>query len=160
MVLVHLQQLADEMIYQQRNIVSALAKCRQFDPEHIQPVKEIGPKATLLDGLLEVPVRGGHTAEVDLNWLVTTHPNDLTFLQHAEKVRLSLQADIADLIQEDRSSLGDLELPFLAVLGAGEGSFFVTEQLAFQQSFRQCAAVNYHQRMKLSGARMMDRPCN
>ena len=54
------------------------------------------------------------------------------FLQHPQQVGLRLEADVADLIKKHGTTLGDLKLPFLAVLRAGECALFVTEELAFQ----------------------------
>jgi len=61
-------------------------------------------------------------------------------LQDAEKVHLQLQADVSDLVQEEGPVLGELQLPPVEDGGAREGPFFVPEELALQQAFRQGSA--------------------
>ncbi len=49
---------------------------------------------------------------------------------------------VAHLVQEDGAAVRQLEPPLALADGAGEGALLVTEQLAFQQVFRQGRAVD------------------
>jgi hypothetical protein len=81
-------------------------------------------------------------------------------LEHAEKLRLRRRAHLADFVEQQRTAVGRLELADLAVRGAGEGPFFVTEQLALQQRLGEGGAVEAHKRSGLPRARKMQRPCH
>ena len=54
--------------------------------------------------------------------------------------------DIADLIQEQRTVVGDLHDAGFGGTGVGEGALFVTEQLALDQRVRDRGAVQRHER--------------
>ena len=47
--------------------------------------------------------------------------------------------------------MGQLEAPFAFVCGAGEGAFFVSEEFAFHEVFRQSRAVELDERAVFSG---------
>jgi hypothetical protein len=95
-----------------------------------------------LNQRFEVLIGGGDAAEIHLDLPVAADADDLLFLEHAQQIRLRLEADVADLVQEDAAAVGHFELALLAVLRASEGAFLVAEQLAFQQGFREPAAMN------------------
>ena len=59
---------------------------------------------------------------------------DLALLQHAQQLDLRRRADVADLVEEERAALGQLEPPLLERLRAGERALLVAEQLGFDQA--------------------------
>src|SRR5260370_923158 len=59
-------------------------------------------------------------------------PLELFFLEHPQKLRLQFQWKIADLIQEQRASVGGLEPSDGLRHGTGECALFATEELALQ----------------------------
>ena len=107
---------------------------------------------------LQVLVGGGDAAEIHFDLLIAAHPHDLLLLQHAQQVGLGPQADVADLVQKYRAAIGHFELALFAILRAGERAFLVAEQLAFEQRFGQCAAVDRHHRHVTPRAGGMDGP--
>src|SRR5690606_25591174 len=60
---------------------------------------------------------------------------------------LGLQArlHLADLVEEDRPAVRELELAGLFRVGAGERALFVTEELALEQLRRERGAVDLHE---------------
>ncbi len=64
----------------------------------------------LFDRLDEILVRRGNHANIDGDLPGATNALDLSFFQRAEHLRLSIQAHVADLIEEDRPAVGKLEL--------------------------------------------------
>ena len=155
--LVHLLcELLDEVVHQQRNVFAAFAQRRQLDTKHVEPIEKIWAEVTVFDQRLQVFVRRGDTAEIHIDLLVAADAHDLALLQNAQQVGLRLQADVADLVEEYRSAVGNLELALLAILRARERAFFVAEQFALQQRLRQRAAVDRHHRMETPRAGGMD----
>ena len=88
--------------------------------------------------------------------LRAAHAHDLPLLEDAQQIGLGLQADIGDLVQENRAAHRGFELALLAVLRAGEGALLVAEQLAFDQGLRQRAAVDHHERVVAPRAQAVD----
>ena len=73
---------------------------------------------------------------------MAAHPRELAVLQHVEQLGLQGRVELADLVQEDGSAVGELEAAGLALVGAGEGASLVAEQLALQQLMRHRRAVH------------------
>jgi hypothetical protein len=59
---------------------------------------------------------------------------ELVFLQHPKQFGLRLEGELAHFIEEQRSSLRELEPADAAIQGTGESAFHVTEQLAFHKT--------------------------
>jgi len=52
---------------------------------------------------------------------------ELHLLEHAEKLDLSKEAEVADFIEEEGSIARLLEVSFASAVGAGKGAFLVAE---------------------------------
>ena len=87
-------------------------------------------------------MRGGDDSRVDLGGLRAAQPLDLPVLEHAKQLDLDVGWQVANLVQEDRRSVGELEAPDLARQGARVGAFLPAEQLAFDQRRRDGRAVD------------------
>jgi hypothetical protein len=72
---------------------------------------------------------------------------------------LRAEVDVADLIEEERSTLGHLEAAFLPGVGAGERALLVAEQLRLDERIGQRRAAHFHewllrpQRVVVNGVR-------
>src|SRR6267378_5216140 len=122
----------DEVAHQGGNVLGPLAERRGLDREHVQPVVEIVPEPLLFHHPKEVAVRRGDEADVDLDRLRTADPLELLLLQDAQQLRLELERDLADLVEEQRAAVGHLEAADLLGDGAGEGAPLVPEELALE----------------------------
>ena len=67
-------------------------------------------------------------------------------LQHAQQLGLHRRRHVADLVEEERAAVGQLEPARALADGAGERPFLVAEQLALQQGLRQGGAVDGDER--------------
>ncbi len=99
----------DEPPDEERDVLPALAQGRDADREDVQPVVEVGPEAARLDGGLEVVVGGGDEADVDLPRLARADPLELSLLEDAEELRLEVEAEVPDLVEEEGAAVGELE---------------------------------------------------
>ena len=70
--------------------------------------------------LLEVAVGRRDDADVDLDRLAAADALELALLQHAQQLDLHLQRQVADLVEEQRAAVGQLEAPEPARHRAGE----------------------------------------
>ena len=84
------------------------------------------------------------------------HPLHHALLQHAQDLGLRGEAEVADLVQEERAAVGLLKLPHARIHARGD-AFFDAEQLAFQQRLRQRRAVQRHERAAGARAGVVDR---
>ena len=67
----------------------------------------------------------------------SAEPRELAVLQHLQQLGLQRSAHLADLVEEHRAVIGELELPGLVLDGAGERAALETEELRLEQLGRQ-----------------------
>ena len=78
--------------------------------------------------------------------------------KHAQELHLNLHRQVADLVQENRPAVGELEPPLAHADRSREGAFLVPEQFAFNQRRRQRGTVDAYQRAGLPPAPLVQRP--
>ena len=124
--------------------------------DHVEPVVEVLAEAARRDLLLEILVRRGDHAHVDLDRLGSADALEAVLLEDAQDLRLRHQAHVGDLVEEDRAAVGQLELAPLLGERAGEGALLVTEELRLDQLLRQRGAVHLHERALAASALEVD----
>ena len=145
------RELLEEVIDEQQEVGFPLPQRRHEDREDVEAVVQVLAEGAGGDRALHVLVGGGDEAHVDLDGLGAAQALELPLLQHPQQLHLGGQVDVADLVEEQRAALGELEPPLLALLGAGEGALLVAEQLRLDQAVGQRGAVHLDER--LVGAR-------
>ena len=131
-----------------------------MDVHHIQAIEQIRSKSTGGHLLFQNAIGCRHHSDVDLERLAASNSFKLHFLQDPEEFDLEGRGHFTDLIQKERSPVGKFEATFSLTNGAAERSPFVSEELAFEEGFRQCATVDRDERVFGSSAVEMDRPCD
>jgi len=117
------RELLDEVVGQQRNVGAPLAQRGHEDLEHVQPVIEVLAEAARLHGQLEVLVGGGDHPHVDLHGLDSAQSLELALLQHAQQLDLGRRRQLADLVQEQRAAVGQLETALLSARASVKAPF-------------------------------------
>jgi hypothetical protein len=119
---------------QRLEVVQALAQRRQPDRQHVQPVVEVGAEAAGGHHRRQVAAGGGDHAHVDALDAVAAQRLDLLLLQRAQQLALQRQRHVADLVEEQRAAVGELELAVAALaVGAGVGAGRDAEELGLEQ---------------------------
>jgi hypothetical protein len=111
----------------------------------------------LRNRLLHVLVGGRDEPDVGLDGVRSSDALELTFLQDAQQFHLHSRADIANLVQEQRSALRQLETSLLARGRPGERALLIAEQLGLDERFRQRRAADLHERFRRARGVVMDR---
>ena len=104
--------------------------------EDVQAVVQILAERAVGDRRFEHLVGGGDQAHVDLDRVGAAEPLELALLQHAQQLDLRGQVDVADLVEEQRAAVGQLEAALAPLLRAGEGALLVAEELGLDQASR------------------------
>jgi hypothetical protein len=81
---------------------------------------------------------------------------DLAFLQRAQQLRLEVQRQLPDLVQEQRPAVGQLEAADLPRHRPGEGALLVSEEIALDEGRGDGRAVHLHQHRLLAAAARME----
>src|SRR5207253_6902046 len=121
-----------------------------------RPLGRVGAKLSRLDQLLQRPVRGGDDPDVAPDRLRAADPLELLLLEHAKQLRLEVQRQVADLVEEEGAAVRELEAADPARDGTGEGAALVAEELALQQAGGDGGAVELDERASAPGAQRVD----
>ena len=85
---------------------------------------------------MQIAVRRRNHAHVDLRRPRRADRLELPLLEHAQQLHLHVERQLADLVEEDRPVVRELEPPRLALDRAGERALLVTEELALGERRR------------------------
>ena len=135
--------MRQEVIREQRDVLETLPERRQLDRNDAQAIEQILAERSLGHALRGITVRRRDEPNVDHRVLLlaadATHD---AVLEHAEQLRLDRQRHLRELVEKQRSAVRDLEQTGLVAIGTGERAFAMSEQLALEQPFGQCRAVD------------------
>ena len=98
-----------------------LTQCGHPQLKHVQPVKQVWSEAALLDGETQVSVRSRDYPSRHSERLCAADTFVLTILQNAKELRLQVECEISDLVEEYRSASCQLESARMGVRGPREG---------------------------------------
>ena len=136
---------SQEVFDQVGDIVGAIAQRRQAKRDHIQTEVQVPAKGSLLHFGCEIAVRRRDDAEVRFSQLRGTDGTKLLLLQNAQKLRLKVQRQLSDLIEECGAAVRHLDEADFCRGGARERSLRVPEQLALHQGSHQRGAIHNHE---------------
>ena len=86
-----------------------LAQGGHVQREHVEPIEEVRAEGAVGDGGLEIAIRCGNHANVHADGPAATDALEFALLQHAQQHDLGLGGEFADLVEEDRAAVGQLE---------------------------------------------------
>ena len=142
---------------QARDVFLALAQRRHRARHDVQPVEQILAEAPGGDLALEIFVGRRDDAHVDADGLLAADALELLLLQHAQQLELQRRRHVADLVEEQRPLVGQLEAAELALDRARERALLVAEQLRLEQRLGQRAAVDLDERPARAARARVDR---
>src|SRR5690606_7627508 len=114
-------------------------------------------KRPLLDLMFEIAVGCRDDADVRLDRLYTSDPRQLGLLQDPEESHLHVQLELPNLVEKQRSAIGELEAPGTAAVCPGKCTLFVPEQLRFDEAGRDRPAVDGDERSASTRRQAVDR---
>ncbi len=150
----------DEMVGQEKDVRPALPERRNKKAEDVQPVVKVFPERAFRQRLFEVDVRGGDQPDVDPHRFDPAEALEFPLLENAEELDLRRGGEVAHFVEEQGAAVRQLESPLLLLVGSGEGSWFVPEQLRFDEALRQRGAVDLDERLARSRRVVVDRVGN
>src|ERR1700691_1133915 len=91
------------------DVGTAIAQGRYLNRENIQAVEQIGAKAAILHGLLEVAISRSDDANIDFYRVAAAYRLKFALLKDAEQLHLRFQGELSDFVQEDGAAIGQFE---------------------------------------------------
>src|SRR5205807_7871884 len=123
------------------------------DLDHIEAVVEVLAELATVHRLLQMAIRGGDHARVDLDHRVAPDAREAKVLEHVEELGLENERQLRDLVQVDRALVRVLELPRFPPVRAREGALLVAEELGLEQPGRDRGTVDLDERAVTAGRR-------
>ena len=157
-LVIFLGRLLHEIMQQQRDIFPPIPQRRNDDRDPVDPEEQILPELLLGNHLVKLLVGGANEPYVNPDRLIGPKPHDLAILQNAQQFRLHGGGHVADLVEEERPTVGMLEAPFAIRLGPGERALHVPEQFIFQNALAQPGAIQGDQPLLATTAVVVDGP--
>src|SRR5215470_7383496 len=108
------------MVGEGLNVLPALSERRECDWDHVESVIEIHPKQSFLDRTFQVAAGGSNHPHVNGDRRDTAHAFEFPLLEESQELGLELASEIADLVEENGSSVGHFEPSSLAPVCARE----------------------------------------
>ena len=127
---------------QERNLLFALPEGGNANLHHVEAVVEVLSEFAPRHRMLQVSIRGGDHARVDIDQPVAPHPRETEVLEHMEELGLKRERQFCDLVQVDRALVGILELPWFPPMRAGEGAPLVAEEFGLEEVMRDRCTVH------------------
>jgi hypothetical protein len=101
--------------------------------------------------------RGNH-ADVHAERPAATDPLELALLQHAQQHDLSLGRQLADLVEENRAAVGQLEATQAPLESSGERTLLVAEQLRRDERRRNRGTIHRDEGPRRARGSLVDGP--
>jgi hypothetical protein len=114
----------------------SIAEGRDLHRHDVEAVVEVFSELTRADHRLEVAVGGRDHAHVDLDRPDPADPLEALLLEDAQQLDLGRARKIADLVEEQRPAVRQLESPALLPVGPSEGPPLVAEELRLEERLR------------------------
>src|SRR5438270_3439630 len=138
---------AQEVLRQRPDVLGPVPQRRDDDAQHVQPVEEIGAEAPRVRCIANGAVGRRHDAGVHRAGPARPQARHRALLQRAEELRLQVERQLDDVVEQERATVGQLEFPRAAArAGAGECPGLVAEELALEQLPRNRRAVDRDER--------------
>src|SRR2546429_6092033 len=114
---------------QVQDVFHPLPERGQCDFEFVQAVVEVLPEPARPNLPLQREIGGGDDPYMHRDGVFRTQRVYFSFLKSPEELRLRRQGEVRNLVEEQASSMGQLETSFLSLVCPGEGPFLVAEEL-------------------------------
>src|SRR5262245_5678122 len=134
------------MVRQNWNIIATVAQRRNLNRYHANAVIQIFAELILRNHCGEVSIGGGDHANVDRNLFCTADSSDGPFLKYTQQLHLHRGTRVSDFVEEYRALIGNFKQTLLVGCRAGERTFHISKQLAFEKCFRKCTAIHRYKR--------------
>src|SRR5262249_13402364 len=115
-------------------------------------------KLSRLDGPVQIAVAGGDDVDVDGPAVCAADGPDFAGLQRVEEFGLHVGGKLADFVEKQSATVGDLKQAAFGLRGVGKGASDMSEEFRFEERGGQGRAVHVNERLPLTRAVIVDGP--
>ena len=95
-------------------------------------IEEVFPEFTLLHQVSKIVICRHYEPQIHLDAFESAQRFKHAVFDHAQQLRLDRHAHFTDLVEKQRTSVGEKKPSRFCLFGIGEGAFFITEQFRFK----------------------------
>jgi hypothetical protein len=128
------------------------------DRKDLEAVEEVLPERAVPHERREVPVRRDDDPDVHRDGHRPSDPEELPLLDDPQELGLGRRGQLRDLVEKQRSPVGQLEAAGPALLRTGVRPPLVPEQLVLDEPFRNRGDVDGHERPRGTRRESVERP--
>src|SRR5688572_30226359 len=144
--------LGNEVLGQWQDVFTPIAQRRQLDRNNCQTVVEIFAKRTLFHRVLQFDVSRGHDSHIDSPRSCITEWCELSLLNNSQQPHLGLRRNVTNLIEENRTAVGNFKQTLFSRYGSGERAARMTEKFRLQQLRRNIGTIDGNERLAYAWA--------
>ncbi len=131
---------------QEQRVFGSLAQCRQRQRDHIEAIKEIFAEAPGAHLGFEIAVGRRDESDIRLSLSSVAKPLIRLVVEKTQETDLGIGGQLTNLVEEQRSTLGLLDLTSDVGDGTGEGPSAMPEQGAGHQVARKRRTIHRYER--------------
>src|ERR1035441_7163553 len=124
------------------DVFATLAQRRDNDRVFVQPKVKVWTERATFAKHFQVHAACRQHPSVNLDWLDAAQPVKSLFLEHPEQLGLRGERHVGNFIQKECACMCFFDLAHRLLIGPGEGSPLVSEQLALKERLGNRAAVD------------------
>ena len=132
---------------QQRNILTAFAQGGQFYGYQIDTVEKVFTECTLGNHFAQIGIGGGDYTYIHFARTAVAQHFKCLVLKYTQQFNLTGQIQITYFIQKDSAFVGQLKTTYTVGARIGKSAFLMTEHLALEQTLRNTAEIDFHERL-------------
>ena len=146
----------EEMIGEGKNVQAAFAERGNAERQNVEAEKKIFAELACGDGGLEISVGDCDEARFDAKSFGAAEALECALLQNTQQFCLRVRGKSGDFVQDNCTGAAEFEAAELAIHGSRERAAFVAEKFAFDESGRECGAINFEVRRIASRAEFVN----
>ena len=152
--------MLDKEVGKEEEVGTTVFQLRHVDGKLIDAVVEVFTEVAFSHTLSQVLIGSTNQSDIDIYFLVASHRTDFSFLEGTEQLHLYFIVQVSHLIEEESSSVGNLESALLVLVSTRKRSLHMTEEFRCRHLFRNGTAVECEERFVGSCAEFMDSSCH
>ena len=149
--------LGQKSLRQVHDVLHTLPQRGHDDDEFVQAVIEILAESARSNLAVHGDVGRRDDPHIDRKRAFGPEDLHLALLERPEKLCLRWKGKVDDLVEEQRPTLSQLEVPLPSPVRPGERALLVAEQFRLDQRFGNRAAVQSHEGLLAAGTELVDR---
>ncbi len=147
-----------EIVNENRDVGLSFPQGRYFKSHYIQTVEEILAESTPFHFFFKIMICCCNDTNFDTNGFIAADSFEGAFLENTEEFDLNIERNITNFIEKKCTALSLFKPADTSAVCPGKSSFFMAEELTFDEIFRYCGAVHRYEELIFTIVGFVDCP--